>query len=427
MVKSKIIFSLLWLGSSYAIAQDKVTDLFPQKWQTKIGVSTYRTNMLFHQGSVFIGSNGLDRNQKVDDLDGVYQLNAKTGAIEHHFKCPLLGDNDVNGIAIGDNKLFFGSDNHYFFCFDLKSKKELWKTNVPNDVESCPQLADLNGDQILDVGFPVEGDAFYALDGKSGGVLWSNGSISCHSGNVSPLIYDVNQDGTMDFISSGRGTPNSNETAGFKMQHYGDYHLALNGKDGSYLWLVETGAGVHASPNFYSHKNKTELLFLDAYGEFLHVDMQGKILTRVGFGYDNFSSPLVTKDEYLIIGGGSLEFNSNAITCDDSGKPCFVKEEAVYTGTKAEGRISASTMLADVLNKKKDQLIGVTESGTLFISETNGKPIRLLALPAGAEASVFIKDIDGDGKLEILIADLAGNLTCYDTNSRAKASHGAFR
>jgi outer membrane protein assembly factor BamB len=60
--------------------------------------------------------------------------------------------------------------------------------------------------------------------------------------------------------------------------------------------------------------------------------------------------------------------------------------------------------------------------------ETNGKEIKKLKLPGkGAEASPFVGDVDGDGKLEILIADLDGNLYCFDTGSKGKVEVGGFR
>jgi hypothetical protein len=48
-------------------------------------------------------------------------------------------------------------------------------------------------------------------------------------------------------------------------------------------------------------------------------------------------------------------------------------------------------------------------------------------LPAGCEASLLVVDVDGDGKLEILVADLQGYLTCYSTNSKGKVDVSGFR
>jgi outer membrane protein assembly factor BamB len=427
MVRNNLILSIISLISFLTFSQRDLTSIFPKKWETKIGVTTYRTNMVLHEGKIYIGSNGEDRNFKNDDLDGVYEIDAKTGKILHHFEIPFLGDNDVNGVAIGDGKLFFGTDNYYFFCFDLKSKKELWKFKTNYDVESVPQLADLNGDKILDVFFNVQDDYFYALNGLNGEILWKNTNLSAYSGNVSSLKYDLNNDGVFDFLTAGRGDANSDDVDGFKMAHYGDYNFAIDGKTGKTLWVSETGAGVHASPFIYKNGNQVEFVFLDSYGDLRCLDAKGNLLKYVNFGYDNFSSPVITKDNFLAIGRGAIDFNKNVFYKKDNVLPEYIKNEIEYKSNPVDGRISATTMIADVLAKNSDQLIGVTENGFVFISNTKGEKIENFKIPAGAEASLFIEDIDGDNYLEILIADLAGNLTCYKTKSKAKARYGKFR
>lgn len=427
MVKAIFISGLFGVIALNSFAQKEFKTDFAQKWQAKIGVSTYRTMMAFHDGKIFIGSNGLNRNFKNDSLDGVFEIDAKTGKILHHYAPPFAGDNDVNGVAIADGKLFFGTDNYYFFCFDLKTKEELWKYHLPYDVESTPIASDLNGDKKADIAFNVEGFYFYALNGVTGEILWGNKQITAHSGNSAPLKYDVNKDGIMDFITSGRGNAESDEIDGFKMAHYGDYNLAIDGKTGKTIWAVATGAGVHASPFINWNKKTPEFLFLDSYGQLSVISPNGKLLKTVNFGYDNFSSPSVTKDEHLVIGRGSMDYSDKAFEYNKEDSVFYVKNDAEYKSVEAGGRLSATTMIADILAKGTDQLIGITEDGILFISTTKGELIASYTLPAGAEASLFIEDIDGDKFLEILIADLAGNLTCYKTKSKAKATYGKFR
>jgi hypothetical protein len=427
MVKNNFIVALIAFFGINLHAQKDLKSVFPEKWKTKIGVTTYRTNMVFHNGKIFIGSNGEDRNFKNDDFDGVYEIDAKSGKILHHYTLPFMGDNDVNGVAIADGKLFFGTDNYYFFCFDLTSKQELWKFNTPYDVESVPQLADLNGDKIADVFFSVEGDYYYALDGKNGELIWKNEFLSSNAGNCSALKFDINADGVFDFLTSGRGMPNSDAIDGFKMAHYGDFNMAIDGKTGKTLWANETGAGVHASPNIYKNGNKTEFLFLDCYGDFRSYDAKGTLLKYINFGYDNFSSPSVSKDNFLVIGKGAIDISQKSLYKTGDTLPEYIKNEVKYTTNPVDGRISATSLLADVLARNSDQIIGVTENGFVFISKTNGELIENFKIPAGAEASLLIEDLDGDKFLEILIADLSGNLTCYKTKSKARPTYGKFK
>lgn len=426
-----MILLTLSLNSMFALmAQKTVASQFPLQWKTKIGVTTYRTNMLFHNGLIYIGSNGESRDKLLDNLDGVYAIDPKTGAVKATYKVPFAGDNDVTGIAIADNKLFFGTDNYYFFCFDLKTGQELWKVPQKYDVESTPVCEDFNTDGKKDVAFSVEGYGFYALNGEDGSLIWAQDSISSHNGNVPSLVIDINGDGVKDLVNAGRGAANSDEIDGFKMAHYGDYHIALNGKNGRVLWLRETGAGVHTSPFAYTVNGQQRIALLDCYGEFQVVDLQGNILSRIGLGYGWFTSPVMSADQHLIVGRFSLEYTDNVLETNEYNTIPFPGEKAQSNSVQMDDDqiISATTMIADVLGKGTQQAVGVTEKGILFIMKTDGTELMKLKLQGkGAEASVYINDVDGDGKLELLVADLDGYLYCFGTNSKGKAEHGAFR
>ena len=142
--------------SAKVFSQESLSSKFPIKWKTKIGITTYRTNIIEEKGYVYVGSNGLDANSDFDDLDAVFKLDSKNGKIIQRYDSQLLGDNDVTGIALKNGKLYFGTDNYYFYCFDEKSGKELWKFRTPYDVESTPSIADLNNDGKDEVVFCVQ-------------------------------------------------------------------------------------------------------------------------------------------------------------------------------------------------------------------------------------------------------------------------------
>ncbi|MFN3315298.1 MAG: hypothetical protein ACK40K_00670, partial [Raineya sp.] len=106
------LFCLFCLGVLQAQDIKKIEDVFPMKWKTYIGQTTYRSNILLHQGKIWVGSNGntLERNAN-DENDAVFALDAKNGNIlakihpigrENDTEIP---DFDVNGIAIEGNKL----------------------------------------------------------------------------------------------------------------------------------------------------------------------------------------------------------------------------------------------------------------------------------------------------------------------------------
>lgn len=423
-----------------ANAQDAFSKAFPLQWKTKIGVTTYRTNMVFRSGTVFIGSNGEDRESRIDPLDGVFCIDGKTGAIKKRYCSPIAGDNDVTGIAIDGNALYCGSDNFDFYCYDITTGLELWKYPLPHDVECVPVLADLNGDGKKDVFFSVEQHGFYALNGVDGSLLWNNDSISSHNGNTSALAIDVNNDGVMDMISAVRGTPNTDDLAGFKMAHYGDYHVAINGKDGSFLWIAETGAGVNSSPYLVNFEGKQCIAVIDTYGEFQLLDLQGNKLFGNDFGYSHYMTPVINSKGVLNLGFGGINMSSkfwqeeiriNEDTGEEEIDHYFKSDHEFFDRTpvleNVEGPVSASAVIADVFGKGVQQFLVPSEDGYVYVIDENGQNSKGYKLPSGAEASFLVKDIDGDGKLEILVADRDGYLSCYATNSKGKVELAGFR
>lgn len=427
--RAALFLALILSGYGFAQSEAPMTSQFHLKWKTPIGITTYRTNMLFHDGWLFIGSNGASREQKNDPQDGVYAIDPKTGAVKMRYKVPFAGDDDVTGISIADNKLFFGTDNYYFFCFDVKTGKERWKKPLPYDVESAPVNEDFNRDGVVDVAFSVQGFGFYALDGETGTEIWKQDSISSHDGNVASLLVDIDNDGVKDIVNAGRGLANSDAIDGFKMRHYGDYHFALNGRTGCMMWVLPSGAGIHSSPFLFEANGQQRIALLDCYGEFQVVDLRGNLLSHMGFGYSWFCSPVMTKDHHLVIGNLAMKYSDDVLQTDDyDGVPHPGDSTEANSVGVGDETISATTMIADVLGKGTMQAIGVTEQGTLFIMQTNGTLIRKYRLLGkGAEASPFIRDIDGDGRLEILIADLDGYLYCFGTNAKGKTEVGQFR
>ncbi len=439
-----------------AIGQKNIQQVFPLQWKSKIGTSTYRSNVVYSQDYLFIGSSGEDLNKDIDALDGVHILNPKTGKSFRHIQLPQLGDNDVNGVAVSEDLLYFGTDNDYFYCFNWREGKELWKYKTKNDCESVPALSDMNMDGTMDVIFNVQMDGVHVLDGKTGESIWSNDSLGSHQGNSSPALYDVNGDGIKDVIATGRPV-RENLSEKWENYQWADLVYCLDGKTGSVIWVQEMEAGIHASPvlvetDGYDHP----LLYIRSVSDVMAYNVvNGRIAIDMSYN-GSFGSMAISKMG-LVFFGNEYSYRSDKkvfcvdMSCDllgecgyywsDGGGIKIPKQES-YKSYSINGNVSASPVIADVINSNKrkknnvmqigaeqkvEEVLIPSESGDLLILTEEGDSLMMLKLPAGSEATLFVDDIDGDGKLEIIQLGLNGYVYCYSTNSTSKVSWGSFR
>lgn len=419
MNKSTLLIAALLCNTVFGqMGNVEVASLpWKQNWKTEIGITTYRTNMLMHNGLLFIGSNGENRNSNNDPKDGVYVINPKDGSIEHHIEGLSLDDNDVNGLAISSSEmLYFGGDAHYVYAYDLNTYTERWKYKVPADVEGVPALADLNGDGVQDVIVNVERKGIWALDGLTGTLIWKTEQYT-HDGNVSPLALDLNEDGVADIICGGWN------------------YFALDGKTGEILWEYYKESGVQASPLAILQGDSIQIHLTTSYGDYDILDQNGEALAGVGLTYGLFSSPCPS-GESKYIGLGISWYSSNRVasfTVDmskwnwEEKREKFGPRDEVQFNSEESNRTSATAISLDIDGDGDVEFMLPDEKGILYIIHPEKPETQRYGLPYGAEASLSVFDFNKDSQYELYFAALDGNLYCYQLNDVKSIIWNSFR
>lgn len=416
----------LYLTKNYDKISKKYQKLvLKQKWRTPIGLTTFRTTISFANGQIVVGSNGESLSSVNDKQDGVYLIDSKTGQIIRYIPNDVAGDSDINGVAIHNNSLFFGSDNNRVFHYDFNGIK-LWSFTTDGDVEGAPSLTDITGDGVPDVVLATENGSVYALNGENGLLIWHFQSqmetapekypyLASTAFMSSPTLFDINEDGIRDVLIGGRNA----------------IFYALDGKTGSAIWKYHTYSGIHSSAMIANVKGNLSIIFAESYSRVHILDTDGQLQNYLSLEAPTggiqglFSSPIYTPFETIVIGsswwGNEEDDGFWIIPLENNDSE--IQASLLFVG---ENRVSATPLVADILDQKDPQIVIVTENGQLIVSNQQGDMLKM-SLESGVEATPLIADIDEDGKNELLIAANDGYLYCYETNGSGSIYLGQFR
>jgi hypothetical protein len=386
-----------------------------EKWQVYTGVHTFRTTIQADAGIVIVGSNGNSTGSLHDNLDGLVLMDAGTGKLLRKVWTTPLGDRDVNGVAVHAGRLFFGNDNDQFFAYQLYGEGQfLWQIKVDGDVEGAPALEDLNSDGVLDAVFATEGGTVYAVNGKSGEVLWhqtvpfqpSFTYPEHRSFMASPGLLDINKDGVRDVLIGSRN---------------GSFY-AFDGHVGALLWVFRTKepSGIYASA-FVSDT----IVIAETYSRLFELDMTGKLVreiliqgkTRQGL----FGSPVKLPSGAIVI-GSSWPTGQSGVWFIPPGENLPSERNFVPVG-----KVSATPVVADIYGDDGLEVLVATEAGELIVFSEAGDVLQRTSLGYGVEATPYIGDIDGDGMLELVIAGNDKKVHVYVLPKKGRVYWAGFR
>lgn len=383
---------------------------FVLKWKKRLGLTTYRSPILYHNHHIIIGSNGTSLSSIRDDFDGLYILDSDTGDINNQLLPNQRGDRDVTGVAISSKSIIFGNDENRLFSTDWNGQLQ-WSTLLAGDIEATPALEDIDSDGVLDIIVGDQAGQFYAINGATGTRLWTfKASYKPHftypesqAFFSSAALIDINKDGVKDSVIGNRN---------------GDIY-AINNKTGVLFWEFRTAypSGVYSSPFIREEK----IYCTETYSTLYVLSLTGKVLRTIQ--RDNatppelFSSPVVDENGTVAVGVSSKKGDGGVWFVFKNNTQRFV----------SIGKVSATPLIADLLGLGFSQFIVLSENGWLYCFDSKGDIVGKFSLPYGGECTPLIADTDLDGYLELILATDDQFISCYDTLSQGKVEWGSFR
>jgi outer membrane protein assembly factor BamB len=413
---------------------------FPLLWKADVGRLSFRNNMLFAGNHVIFGSNGSSFRDYwlFDKRSGVYVLNQETGKIVRHFGNEELGDMDVTGILLHNNRFYYGNDNEEFLCTDLNGNI-IWRIAASGDVEHEPTLLKTKKGELIV--YATEMGEVRAVNPATGKKVWNyyteyfdgfkegdsrvafkvKSYMSFHTDLLrKPELADLNRDGTADLVYLNE----SNRL------------IALDGQTGALLWkreegeykrfshLIKSGTGKETyfsvGGTLYSSKidiNDT-LTTLDMKGNVVYTksiphNLLGESINDVKIGGDTV---LYNKSDslYMVVNGAvvrALPYPTARFESDTDNDYPYNRESLFANRVFAFGKHERCVLLLNQsrFNGSKGAIIEI-------LSLDDGALVRRFILPEDGEMSPRIEDVNNDGQLELLVNCYDGNLYCYTMN-----------
>ncbi len=442
---SAMLFFVCTLNTANPKENDRLPEIgktFPLLWKEDIGRVSFRSNVIFNGNDLIIGSNGnyfMDYFY-YDKTSGVYILNRQNGKTKKCFSGDCLGDMDVNGLLLYNQKLYFGNDNEEFFC-TTPDGKTIWKKPTSGDIEHEPVL--IEGKDKKYIVYASESGEVRAVEPETGNTVWTyytpdfngwkpedNRTIfkvkSYFSNTISfftkPELRDLNNDGVLDLL----------------YLTYDNKLYAINGNNGQLFWCFSnnenlefqnmvTGSGVASTPIlFYStykgpNKYCSYQITLNAKGKCIKKD--STFQTETGLSLNN----ICTKNNKMILASNEslLIYEKNILT-DTISRNFEGVSKYAFSGTNNKiSRNFGDALLSNntfpykgskncVLLLNQHDYANFDYGFIEIISLDTKQVIERFELPASSEMTPIVKDVNQDGYLDLLVNCTDGFLYCYN-------------
>jgi hypothetical protein len=404
-------------------------------WDAPVGLTTWFTTILPLDGQIYVASLGSEFHDAADQADGVVRVDGRTGAAELLFSPPATqrGPRDVIGLAAGDDGLFVACSNGSVYLIDPEGQVR-WQVHAGDPIVGPPLATDLNRDGTCDVivvtrATKTTSAKAVALSGRGGKTIWATTVAKPPASEtllgatlaLGRLLPDASPDLLVTLPSGAVVVLNPRSGELRRQQELpggtiaGAICRAAPGDNGPAACLGDRSANVWT---LIAADRKLELV--------------------------PWQTLAIRRDETLIAALRTATLDPGqpplVIVCPtgdytrERGTLCAVEPSGVRWRLPIGGAIWGTPAVADLNGDGRPELIVASIEprpegravGVLTIVSAAGHVLQRVELDAPVECSPVVADVNGDGRLEILLADQTGRLHCYSTPGYGPVEWGLF-
>ena len=436
---------LLILSFVYSDEKSKTSSELPnsENWSIDIGKTSFRTNASLTSSYIVIGSNGDNYRDAyiTDDRNGVHIINRKTGKRVRNFAKESIGDLDVNGTLIYQNRIYFGNDNDEFICADFNGNIK-YSLPVSGDVESEAVLIKVNGKDVIVFG--TEAGEVRAINPKNGETIWQHFHESFRGWRMGdnrlvfkvkthfsmtylflmkPIVKDLNSDGIGDIVYTMNGQFYSINGANGKLLHAFDWtedfdnwsdpkvlHNAFYDAETILFTKDKNGKTLVTVPK-YSYRPIEGSYGTDGYKlHMLTFDLKGNVVKKklVQEKVKEYSFKRLPNTRIFCSGDRIFQFDKNMKVVANTMVEKFPEVSGDYFA------YFISDQLIEINQQKCMVILLEYEDIIAFVNIDSGKIVRKIQLKGRSEFIPHVEDINKDGRMDLLFADDSNQLTCID-------------
>jgi hypothetical protein len=391
------------------------------RWKTAVGLTGWFSSILVLDKQVFVSSLGSALEDPNDLDDGVVLIDGTTGKPELIPSPVFDGARDVLGLSAGDDRIFAVCRNGVVFAIDREGHQQ-WVQRLKGAALGPPMSLDINQDGVVDVLVVTRGGRVEALDGSRHTTLWTSRELSpglqalgaVLSRGAGRDVWVTLPDGAVALLDGRTGKERA-------------VHQQPPGTLGG---VVTDGLGLTGGAS--------GAWFADRYGRLWSAAGNRQpptFLPASPPAGDGLTLIAAARTIQRKLGEQPLLLLCPTSPDPDKGASVWALDlMGTYWRAPLPGAVWSTPLVANLNSASGCEILVATIeagnegrlTGQIRVFSGSGHPLFRMSIPASIEATPTLADVDGDNRLELLIADQSGQLHCFSTNSAGPVEWGSL-